>query len=147
MTHFRTLMKPSDTIRAYDLVDDKGKPRDFTLEISKVVPGKVFSPDSNKTDPMPMIHFKGAKKPFGCNVTNAETISSIAGSKHIEKWVGTRITLYQTMVKAKAGGRVEGVRVRPQAPTTAAEALPDREPDQDMIDRQAAAAREPGKEG
>ncbi len=144
MTHFRSLMKPADTIRAYDLVDDKGQPKDFTMEIVKVVPGKVFSPDSNKTDPMPMIYFKGAKKPLGCNVTNAETISSLAGSKHIEKWVGTKVTLYQTMVRAKAGGKVEGVRIRPRAPTVAAESLPDREPDQDMIDRQASAAREPG---
>ncbi len=140
-------MKPSETLRAYDLVGPDGQPKDFTLEIAKVLPGKVFSPDSNKTDPMPMIYFKGAKKPLGCNVTNAETIASITGSKHIEKWVGARVTLYQTMVKAKAGGRVEGVRIRPQAPTRAAEALPDREPDHDMIERQSSAAREPGEEG
>lgn len=147
MTHFRALMKPAETLRAYDLVGKDGQPKDYTLEIARVVPGKVFSPDSNKTDPMPMIYFKGASKPLGCNVTNAETISSIAGSKHIEKWVGTRVTLYQTMVRAKAGGRVEGIRIRPQAPKGAGEVLPDREPDHDMLDRQEAAAREPGEEG
>ncbi len=141
------MMKPSDTLRAYDLADKDGTPKDFTLEIAKVVPGKVFSPDSNKTDPMPMIYFKGAKKPLGCNVTNAKTIASITGSPHIEKWAGHKITLYQTMVRAAAGGKVEGIRIRPRAPGGAAEDLPDREPDQDMIDRQAAAAREPGEEG
>lgn len=148
MAHWRTMHKPSDTLKAYDLIDPAvGKPRDFTVEIVKVQQGKVFSPDSNKTDPMPFLYFRGVSKPFGANVTNCKTIASIVGSPNTDRWVGHKITLYATMVRGKSGEKVEGIRIRPKAATGAAEGIPDREPDHEVLERQERAAREPGEEG
>lgn len=146
MPHFRTMMKPSDTLKAYDLIGKDGKPRDYTLKIVRVTQGKVSSADKPKGDKMPFIYFQGATKPLGGNVTNCEMISSIVGSKNTDDWPGHSVTLYATMVKSIKGEMVEAVRVRPRKPTAVAEDLPDVPVDEAMLARQEAAAREPGED-
>lgn len=146
MPHWRTLRRPSETLRAYDLVDNNMRPRDFTLKIERVVQGTVKSAENPNGDPMPFIYFEGAKKPLGANVTNCEVIESITGSDDYAKWPGHSITLYTTKHKGKSGKVVPCIRIRPRKPTTTAETLPDVPVDEEMIARQQNAAREPGED-
>jgi hypothetical protein len=128
-------MTETENLGAWDLADASGKPKDFTLEIAKVVPGVIKSLERPKGDKRPFIHFKGAKKPLVCNATNAKTITAIAGSGDVDKWVGLRVTLYATMVKAKGGEAVQGIRIRPLRASAPAE---------EMSEPEAPAHREPG---
>jgi hypothetical protein len=147
MAHWRSFTD-RETLGSWDLVDKAGKPKEFTLEIERVVAGVVKSREKPKGERRPFIYFRGATKPLVCNATNAETISSIAGSEDVERWVGLRVALYQTKVRAKAGGQVMGIRVRPMAAKGPAEELGAGQPvDEEMRAEQAAGMREPGQEG
>lgn len=147
MPHWRS-MTDRETLGAWDLVGRDGKPKDFTLEIEAVKANVVKSREKPRGERRPFIWFKGAKKPLVCNATNAETISKMAGSEDTDRWVGLRITLYQTKVRAKAGGEVPGIRVRPMRATSAPEELGDGQPvDEQMRAEQEAGMRDPGQEG
>lgn len=50
-------------------------------------------------------------KPLVTNVTNAKAIQKISGSRHIENWAGTKLTLYVDTNVKFAGKTVEGIRV------------------------------------
>lgn len=144
--HWRA-MTDRDTLGSWDLVDKGGKPKDFTLEIERVQAGVVKSREKPRGEKRPFIYFKGARKPMVCNATNAETISSIAGSEDTDRWLGLRVTLYQTRVKAKAGGQVMGIRVRPMKASGPAEELGEGQPvDEQMRAEQESAMREPGSD-
>lgn len=142
-------MTDRETLGAWDLVGpDRKTPKDWTLEIGKVVPSVVKSREKPKGERRPFIYFKGAKKPLVCNATNAETISAMAGSEDTDRWVGLRVTLYQTKVRGKAGGQVVGIRIRPMKATAAPEEMGDgQEVDAEMRADQEAESREPGEEG
>lgn len=147
MAHWRA-MTERDTLGAWDLVGKDGKPKDFTLEIERVAAGVVKSREKPKGEKRPFVYFKGAKKPLVCNATNANTISSMAGSEDTDRWLGLRITLYQTKVKAKGGEQVMGIRVRPMRAQGPAEEMGEGQPvDETMRAEQEAAMREPGDEG
>lgn len=147
MPHWRS-MTDRETLGAWDLVGRDGKPKDFTVEIARVQASVVKSREKPKGERRPFIWFKGANKPLVCNATNAETISAMAGSEDTDRWVGLRVTLYQTQVRAKAGGKVVGIRIRPMKATGAVEELGDGQPvDEAMREEQEAGAREPGEEG
>lgn len=147
MPHWRS-MTDRETMGAWDLVDRQGKPKDWTLEIERVAANVVKSREKPKGERRPFIYFRGARKPLVCNATNAETISSMAGSEDTDKWIGLRVTLYQTKVRGKAGGQVMGIRIRPMKSTNAPEEMGDGQPvDEEMRAEQEAAMREPGEEG
>lgn len=148
MPHWRA-MTDRETLGAWDLVDPKtGKPKDWTLEIARVEKRLVKSREKPKGEHRPHVFFKGASKPLVCNATNAETISSIAGSEDTDRWIGQRITLFQTKVRAKAGGQVMGIRVRPMKATAPPEEMGDGQPvDEAMRAEQIEVMREPGDEG
>lgn len=140
MAHWRT-MTDRETLGAWDLVDRAGKPKDWTLEIVRVAAGVVKSREKPKGDKRPFVHFRGASKPLVCNATNAETISRLAGSEDTDRWIGMKVTLYQTRVKAKGGEAVMGIRVRPGKASGAAEEMGDGQPvDEAMRAAQVAAA-------
>ena len=146
--HWRA-MTDRETLGAWDLVDKKtGAPKDWTLEIARVERGLVQSKEKPKGEHRPFIYFRGASKPLVCNATNAETISGMAGSEDTERWLGIRITLFQTKVKSKGGKPVMGIRVRPMkaqgAPEEMGAGLPG---DEAMRNDQTAAMREPGEDG
>lgn len=144
--HWRA-MTDRETLGAWDLVGKDGKPKDFTLEIERVQAGVVKSRERPKGERRPFVYFRGAKKPLVCNATNAETISSMAGSEDTDRWIGLRITLYQTKVRAKAGGQVVGIRVRPMRAQGPAEEMGEGQPvDEAMRAEQEAAMREPGSD-
>lgn len=126
---------------AWDLVDRKtGKPRDFTLTISKVVAGTLQKPGTSKKNRKPLISFEGATKTLACNATNAATIAGMYGND-TRAWVGKRITLYPTTTKF-GGDVVDCIRIRPVVPGSGVktdEELEGREPDPEMRERQNAA--------
>lgn len=116
--HWRA-MTDKETLGAWDLVGKDGKPKDFVLEIAKVQRGLVQSREKPKGEHRPFVFFKGAQKPLVCNATNAESFSAMAGSEDTDRWIGMRVTLYQTQVRSKGGKPVTGIRVRPMKATAA----------------------------
>ena len=141
--HWRALTD-RDTLGSWDLVDKAGNPKDWTLEIARVEKGLVKSRERPKGEHRPFVFFKGATKPMVCNATNAETISAIAGSEDVTRWVGCKVTLFSTRVRAKAGGQVMGIRIRPMKGTVAEELGDGRPVDEAMRREQEDGAREPG---
>lgn len=148
MAHWRS-MTDKETLGAWDLVSRDGKPKDFTLEIASVRRGLVQSREKPKGEHRPFVYFKGASKPLVCNATNAESFSSMAGSEDTDKWIGLRVTLYQTQVRSKGGKPVPGIRVRPMKATAPVDEMGDGQPvDEEMrAEQQAGAdARESGED-
>ncbi len=147
MAHWRSFTD-KETLGAWDLVGKDGKPKDFVLEIGKVQRGLVQSREKPKGEHRPFVYFVGAQKPLVCNATNAESFSSMAGSEDTDRWIGMKVTLYQTQVKSKGGKPVQGIRVRPMKATSAPEQMGAGQPvDEAMRAEQDAAMREPGDEG
>jgi hypothetical protein len=145
--HWRA-MTDRETLGAWDLVDRAGQPKDWTLEIAGVKRGLVQSREKPKGEHRPFVYFKGASKPLVCNATNADTISSIAGSEDTDRWIGLRVTLYQARVKSKGGKPVQGIRIRPMKASVAAEEMGEGQPvDESIRAEQEAAMREPGEDG
>ncbi len=147
MPHWRS-MTDKETLGAWDLVGRDGKPKDFVLEIAKVQRGLVQSREKPKGEHRPFVYFKGANKPLVCNATNAESFSAMAGSEDTDRWVGLRVTLYQTSVRSKGGKPCPGIRVRPIKATAPPEEIGDGQPvDEEMRAQQTEGSREPGDEG
>lgn len=111
MTDYRSLYD-KDFIGAWDLKDDK----DVTVLITKVIGGNLTGQGGRKTK-KPIVYMKGTEKGFAVNATNGKTIAAMYG-KHIEEWVGKRITLYKSSTRDPNGGdaEVECIRVRPRVP-------------------------------
>ncbi len=150
MPHWRS-MTDRDTLGAWDLVDRDGKPKDWTMEIVRVAASKVVSKEKPNGERRPFIYFKGAKKPLVCNATNATTISEMAGSEDTDRWIGLRVTLYQTRVKAKGGKQVPGIRIRPMKATAPVEEMGEGQPVDEAMraeqrEGQDEPAREPGED-
>lgn len=103
--------------------DLRGK--DWTLTISKVVPGLLKKAGTSKTDKRPIISFAelDAKAPKGedaktlvCNKTNYKTIKALYG-KTAADWIGKQITIYPTTCMFGKEEK-ECIRVRPEAPVS-----------------------------
>ncbi len=147
MAHWRS-MTDKETMGAWDLVGRDGKAKDFTLEIERVQRGLVQSKEKPKGEHRPFVYFKGAKKPLVCNATNAESFSAMAGSEDTDRWIGLRVTLFQTQVRSKGGKPVTGIRVRPMRATAPVDEMGAGQPvDETMREEQTEAMREPGDEG
>jgi hypothetical protein len=114
MTDYRSLYD-KDFIGAWDLKDDK----DVTVTITKVIGGNLTGQGGRKTK-KPVIYMRGTEKGFAVNATNGKTIAAMYG-KHVEDWVGKRITLYKSTTRDPSGGdqEVECIRVRPRVPAAA----------------------------
>lgn len=113
-------MYDSQWIKAWDL---GGK--DFTVTIEKVEPGEVKNRDGKKR--IAVLWFRGAKKPFGCNVTNGKTIAAMYG-KNTDAWVGKTITLYPTVTSVGGESGVDCIRIKPGIPKGKAVEMPNPEP-------------------
>jgi hypothetical protein len=133
-THWKKLHNP-DYFGAYAL--EPGQELVVTIKSSGVE--EVYGENGKKQD-CHVIHFvERGVKPMVCNATNAKLITKVVGSPHIDDWVGKKIQLYATEVKA-FGDVVEAIRVRPKAPKTAndkpkPELLPDHPKWDDVVDR------------
>jgi hypothetical protein len=145
MTDIRT-MRESRYIAAWDL---RGK--DHVVTIVRIT-GGIVEGEAGRKDKAPIVTFKGAKKPLVLNATGIKVLFSLFGTYEAEKLVGKRITLYPTTCKAKGGGMVDCVRIRPVAPgagTQDTSSSLDEPVDAAMQEKQKeqAGEREPGEEG
>ena len=104
------LMFPSKYVKAVDI---EGKDRALTIESVKAEKLQRADGDSDQGY---VVTFKGAKKAWVLNKTNAKTIAKIHG-KETDNWVGKRITLFATTCDA-FGETVDCIRVRPVKPKT-----------------------------
>lgn len=121
MPDYRTMFD-SKWVKAWDL---GGKER--TLVIEKVEQGVVEDPRKKTRDRLPVLWFKGAKKPFGCNKTNAATIKAMYG-KMTEDWVGKSVTLYPTTCQVGPDPQVDCIRIKPGVPKHKGEEMPEPPP-------------------
>lgn len=77
---------------------------------------RIVTKPGGKTDECLVIDFAQPAngepiKPMVVNVTNAKAIQKISGSRHIENWTGTNLTLYVDHNVKYAGKVVDGIRV------------------------------------
>ena len=108
--HWKSLTN-TDYIGAYVLQPGEEK----TLTIKSAGQETVKGTDGTGK-PCLVIHFQEPNtKPMVCNATNAKTISRIHKSSYIEGWIGKRITIYATAVKA-FGDTVDALRIRDYVP-------------------------------
>lgn len=113
---------PSKYLSAEDL---DGK--DMTLQI-KTVELETIGQGAKASEKL-VIGFKGAKKMFVVNKTNANTISKVLGSDETDDWIGQRITIGPREVEFQ-GDMVLSIRVSLKRPADAAapKAQPTAEP-------------------
>lgn len=109
LTHWKKMQNP-DYLGAFSF--DPGQ--DMILTIKSTGEETVTGPDGKKEDCM-VIRFAEPVLPMICNVTNSKTIADVLKSPYVEHWVGRKIQLYVTKVKA-FGETVDAVRVRPYPP-------------------------------
>lgn len=136
MPHWRSLIE-KDHLGAWDLCDPvTDKPRDYTVTIVKVETSVLKTVGDSKGKRKAVLSFHKAKKKMVANATNCKILESMYGPDY-SKWVGQKITLYYAMTRNPQGsGQVPCIRIRPRRPEGAAEAIPDREVDQDVRDQQ-----------
>lgn len=109
-THFKKFYDPN-YLGAYAI--EEGEEPIYTIKAVKRE--KLTLPNGDKDDAT-VVYFKEKKaKPLVLNVTNAKTIKKIYGTPYIEDWVGKKIQLYVTKVKA-FGELTDAVRIRPRKP-------------------------------
>lgn len=133
MPDYRTMFD-SDFIRAWDL---GGRSRVLTIE--KVERGTLKNPRGKKEEHKPVIWFKGAKRAFAANKTNAKTIATLYGNDTTQ-WIGKSVELYPTRTQF-GSEEVDCIRIRPSIPRAKAEAMPEQAPPQEQE------PPEPGSEG
>lgn len=99
---------PSKYLGAADIGDE-----DMELTITEVVTESVGRGDDQEDKPV--VYFKGTKKGFVLNKTNAAAITMVCGSDDTDDWEGKKITLYATETEF-AGKTVDCIRVRTKKP-------------------------------
>lgn len=104
------MLYPSKYVKAADL---NGK--DITLTIQKLVVEKMGH--GSEEERKPVLYFRGATKGLVLNRTNAMIIGALYGDE-TDDWVGQRITIYPTKVRA-FGSMQDAIRVREEIPAVA----------------------------
>lgn len=99
---------PSKYVKAADL---NGKP--VTLTIKKLVMEEMLN-HGNEKEVKPVLYFEKATKGFVLNRTNGFIIGALY-SVETDNWVGKRITIYPTKVRA-FGSMQDAIRVREEIP-------------------------------
>lgn len=89
---------------------------DLIVTISDVKYEEVLEPNTNRKKKKAVVYFKEIPEKMVFNVSNSKTVSKIAESNFIDKWIGTKIALYFDHSVTFGGQKVGGVRVRPNAP-------------------------------
>jgi hypothetical protein len=99
---------PSKYLTAADL---NGRP--YTLTIKTVTLEEMITHDNKKVQ-KPVAWFEKAQKGFVMNSTNAHIIAGLYGDD-TDGWLGQRITIYATKVKA-FGSMQDAIRVKEEIP-------------------------------
>ncbi len=107
-THWRRLLN-LNYLGAHSLV--KGK--DLIVEIEKVLKENIKDHTGQNEDKT-VLYFKG-QKPMILNSTNGKTIQNLYDTPYIEEWIGKKITLYATKIKA-FGDWTDCLRIRKSIP-------------------------------
>jgi hypothetical protein len=107
-THWRKL-KDTNYLGSWDVVD-----KELILTIKNIESKNVQSPDG-KTEELPVMIFTEDYKPMILNATNFKNIAKAHGSNFIEDWIGKKVSIYITSVKA-FGSVVDALRIKPTAP-------------------------------
>lgn len=108
-THWKKLTNP-DYLGAYSFQKDEEK----ILTIGRVRQEIVVGTDGKKEE-CTVARFQENEKPMILNATNCKTIAKIYNTPFIEEWVGKRIQIYVTQVKA-FGDVVDALRIREKVP-------------------------------
>lgn len=108
-----------NTLKAEDLpVDFRG-----TFTVESVTPHEFEKDDGGKEKKL-LMRFVGKSKGLALNVTNANMMAEVAGSRDYDYWPGKQIVMYRTMTDF-GGRRVPAIRLdhpngrsapRPSAP-------------------------------
>jgi hypothetical protein len=93
---------------------DDGEQKTVTI---KSASKKAVTKPGGKKDDCLVIEFDQIEgeepiKPMVVNVTNSKAIQKVSGSRFIENWAGTKITLYVDHSVKFAGKTVDGIRVK-----------------------------------
>lgn len=124
--HWKKCRADSEFIGAWDLEDEAGNPKEFTLKILKAGPEIVKNREHPKGIRMPVVRFEGARKGLIINSTNGGAIESMYGPQ-VEAWAGKAITLYKAKTRGPSGKMIDCVRVKPKRPDGEPEVLGGRE--------------------
>ena len=108
-THWKKL-KNNNYLGAYMLEPDK----DIIVTIRDIKKGEVIGDGGEKGEGA-LVYFAEYDKPMILNSTNAKAISTIYDTPYIEEWIGRKIQLYSTRIKA-FGEYVDALRVRKWVP-------------------------------
>lgn len=109
-THWRKL-KDTNYLGSWDVVNNE-----LILTIKSITTENVQSPDG-KTEQLPVMNFNENYKPMILNATNFKNLSKALNSNFIEDWIGKKISIYVTSVKA-FGSITDALRIKPNAPKT-----------------------------
>lgn len=107
MTHFKKLRDPN-FFGSWDLEDGNGGYTTKIVTIKNVQQQKVH--DGKDESNQAVVYFHECKPIVG-NSTNLKAIAKMANSPHVEKWVGLKIELFVTKVRA-FGDVHDAIRVR-----------------------------------
>lgn len=88
---------------------------DQTLTIKSVGEEEMFDRDSGKKKKGLCLHFAEKDLPMVLNVTNAATIAEVTGSDRMKDWIGKKIIVGQSKIKA-FGKENFAIRVRNKKP-------------------------------
>lgn len=88
---------------------------DKTLTIKSVGEEEMYDADTSGKKKGLALRFEELDLPMVLNVTNSETIASVVGSDRLDDWIGHKIIVGSS--KVKAFGKVyDSIRVRPEKP-------------------------------
>lgn len=112
-THWKSQVNP-DYLGAYAIPPNQT----LILTIKSATKELVPSPNGDRKECL-VIHFMEANvKPMVCNRTNGKNIQKALKTPYIEEWMGKKIELYVSKVKA-FGDTMDAIRVRDYAPVIA----------------------------
>lgn len=88
---------------------------DKTLTISQIGEEEMYDAETGGKKKGLVMHFEEEDLPMVLNVTNAETIAEVTGTDKLAEWIGRKIIVGTS--KIKAFGKVHNaIRVRPDKP-------------------------------
>jgi len=88
---------------------------DRTLTIKSIGEEEMYDAETGGKKKGLVMHFEEEDLPMVLNLTNSETIASVVGSSKLADWIGKRIIVGAS--KIKAFGKIhDAIRVRPTKP-------------------------------
>lgn len=87
-------MFPSDYLRGIDVH------RPMVVEIEAIKEEEALNRETGQKEPEYVVYFRGMKKKLRLNITMAKEAMETFGSDDTNDWIGKRVTIYRTKVKA-----------------------------------------------